>query len=81
MVANARVLTTQWGEHRLFDWWVIRNAVPGTLMMDGHNALHGALLFTPGYAYVNIGRMSAAFAHGSDILDLPGTVEAHTVSD
>jgi hypothetical protein len=81
MVANALVIATQWGEYRLFDWWVIRNAMPGSLVMDRHNALHGAVLFTLGFAYVNIGRISAVFAQVNDFLDLPNTVEAHTAAD
>ena len=81
MVASALVLTTQWGEHRLFDWWVIQNAMPGSPVMDRHNALHGALLFTLGFAYVHIGRMSAAFGQVNNFLDRPGTVEAHAAAD
>jgi len=81
MVAEALVLTTQWGEHRLFDWRVTRNAMPGSLVMDRHNALGGVLLFTLGFAYVHIGRMSAAFGQVNNVLDRPGTVEAHAAAD
>jgi hypothetical protein len=79
MVADALVLATEWGGS--FDWRVIRNMRHGTLVIGGLPALDGALVFTIGFAYVDIGRISALFAHGNNFLDLPGTVEAHTVAN
>jgi hypothetical protein len=81
MVADALVLATKWVECRSFDRRVIRNAMRDTLVIHGHSALDGALLFTLEFAYAGIDRMSTASAHVNDFLDLPGTVEAHTVAD
>ena len=80
MVADALLLATEWDEYRSFDWRVIGIAMRRSLVNDGQTGLDGALLFTLGFAYVDIGRMSAAFGHVNDFLDLPGTVEAHTVA-
>jgi hypothetical protein len=73
MVADALVLAAEWGERRSFDWWVVRNAMRATLVIDGRNGL--------GFAYVDNSHMSALFAHGNTFLDLLGTGEAHTVAD
>jgi hypothetical protein len=82
MVANALAPARERGDCRSFDWWVIRNAMGGTLQVrDGHSGLDGTHLFTLGFANMNIVRFLATFDHVNDVLDLPGSVEAHTVAD
>ena len=81
LVTDALLLGTERDDYQSFDWRVIRATVCGILAIDGHPALGGVLLFTLRATYVGIGRMSAAFAHLNDFLDLPGTAEGPAVAD
>ncbi len=81
MVVDALLPATEWDEYRLLARRAIRNAIRGTLVVDGRNALDLALLSSPGFVYVRIGRASATSAQLNDVLDSAGTVEAHAVAD
>jgi UDPglucose 6-dehydrogenase len=66
--ADAVLLATEWCEYRSLDWRAIRNAMRGTLVVDGRNALDGALLSSLGFSYVGVGRPLATSAYVNDCL-------------
>jgi UDPglucose 6-dehydrogenase len=61
--ADALLLATEWLEYRSLDWQAIRSAMRGTLVVDGRNALDGALLSSLGFDYVGIGRTLSDSVH------------------
>jgi len=80
--ADALLLATEWCEYRSIDWRAIRDAMRGTLVIDGRNALDGALLSSLGFAYVGIGRTPVASVHMNDyFLDQVQAGEPLSVAD
>ena len=76
--ADALLLATEWCEYRSIDWVAIREAMRGTLVIDGRNTLDGALLSSLGFAYVGVGRPPAASVHVHDhMLDQVHAAGAH----
>ncbi len=58
--ADAVVLVTEWPEFVGLDWAAVRDAMRGTLVVDGRNALNPAAVSAAGLVYEGIGRRSAA---------------------
>jgi UDPglucose 6-dehydrogenase len=56
--ADAVVLVTEWDEFRDLDWAAAAEAMAGTLVVDGRNALDPAVVRAAGLAYEGIGRSS-----------------------
>jgi UDPglucose 6-dehydrogenase len=54
--ADAVVLVTEWQELVDLDWWQVADAMAGTLVLDGRNALDSAMIVSAGLTYVGIGR-------------------------
>jgi len=56
--ADAVVLVTEWSEFRELDWGKVREAMAGTLLIDGRNALDAEAIRAAGLIYEGIGRTS-----------------------
>ncbi|MGH2902609.1 MAG: UDP binding domain-containing protein, partial [Solirubrobacteraceae bacterium] len=54
--ADAVVLVTEWAEFVELDWLQVAEAMRGTLVIDGRNALDAAALRGAGLMYEGIGR-------------------------
>jgi UDPglucose 6-dehydrogenase len=54
--ADAVVLVTEWDEFRNLDWRELAEAMSGTVLIDGRNALDPAAVRAAGLAYEGIGR-------------------------
>ena len=54
--ADAVVLVTEWDEFRNLDWHELADAMAGTVLIDGRNALDPAAVRAAGLAYEGIGR-------------------------
>jgi UDPglucose 6-dehydrogenase len=54
--ADAVVLVTEWGEFRELDWTAAAQAMAGTLVVDGRNALDPGTVRAAGLVYEGIGR-------------------------
>ncbi|MEO6496805.1 MAG: nucleotide sugar dehydrogenase, partial [Solirubrobacteraceae bacterium] len=58
--ADAVVLVTEWDEFSDIDWAAAAEAMAGTLVIDGRNALDPAVIAAAGLVYEGVGRMSVA---------------------
>jgi len=56
--ADAVVLVTEWGEFKELDWGEVRDAMSGSLIVDGRNALDAEAIRGAGLDYEGIGRPS-----------------------
>jgi UDPglucose 6-dehydrogenase len=56
--ADAVVLVTEWAEFKELDWAAVREAMAGTLLIDGRNALDAEAIRAAGLIYEGIGRTS-----------------------
>jgi len=56
--ADAVVLVTEWSEFKELDWGKVREAMAGTLLIDGRNALDAEAIRAAGLIYEGIGRTS-----------------------
>jgi len=54
--ADAMVLVTEWPEFRALDWHAVREAMRGTLVVDGRNALEPTAIRAAGLTYEGVGR-------------------------
>jgi UDPglucose 6-dehydrogenase len=54
--ADAVVLVTEWGEFKQMDFGAVAEAMRGTLVVDGRNALDPAAVVAAGLTYEGIGR-------------------------
>jgi UDPglucose 6-dehydrogenase len=54
--ADAVVLVTEWDEFRNLDWHELADAMAGSVLIDGRNALDPAAVRAAGLAYEGIGR-------------------------
>ena len=54
--ADAMVLVTEWPEFRALDWHAVREAMRGTLVVDGRNALEPTVIRAAGLTYEGVGR-------------------------
>jgi UDPglucose 6-dehydrogenase len=54
--ADAIVLVTEWDEFRDLDWRAVADAMAGTLVIDGRNALDPAAVRAAGLTYEGVGR-------------------------
>jgi UDPglucose 6-dehydrogenase len=54
--ADALVLVTEWDEFREMDWAEVAEAMAGTLVIDGRNALDPAAVRAAGLTYEGVGR-------------------------
>ncbi len=54
--ADAVVLVTEWPEFLVMDWAQVREAMTGTLVIDGRNALDRSMIAETGLTYDGIGR-------------------------
>jgi UDPglucose 6-dehydrogenase len=54
--ADAIVLVTEWEEFRDLDWRAVADAMTGTLVIDGRNALDPAAVRAAGLTYEGVGR-------------------------
>ncbi|MEA2303336.1 MAG: UDPglucose 6-dehydrogenase [Solirubrobacteraceae bacterium] len=54
--ADAVVLVTEWQEFRELDWAAVAEAMAGTVVVDGRNALDSAAVRDAGLTYEGIGR-------------------------
>jgi UDPglucose 6-dehydrogenase len=54
--ADAVVLVTEWDEFRSLDWAAAAEAMAGTLVIDGRNALDPDAVAAAGLTYEGIGR-------------------------
>jgi UDPglucose 6-dehydrogenase len=57
--ADAVVLVTEWDEFRAIDWSAAAEAMAGTLIIDGRNALDPVAVAAAGLAYEGVGRRAA----------------------
>ena len=58
--ADAILLATEWPEYLQLDWARIREAMRGSLVLDGRNVLHGGLLEALGFHYRSFGRLAGS---------------------
>jgi UDPglucose 6-dehydrogenase len=58
--ADAVVLVTEWAEFSELDWGTAAEAMAGTLVVDGRNALDAAAVAGAGLAYEGVGRGTLA---------------------
>jgi len=58
--ADAVVLVTEWQEFRDLDWREVANAMAGTLVVDGRNALDPDAVRSAGLEYEGVGRGTVA---------------------
>lgn len=58
--ADAVVLVTEWGEFVDLDWAQVAEAMAGTLVVDGRNALDAAAVAAAGLKYEGVGRGTLA---------------------
>lgn len=80
--ADALLLATEGRESRLLDWREIQAAMCGMLVIDGRNALDGALLCSIGFAYDSVGRPPAVSVHEiSHSRDYAAVFDAPVVTD
>jgi UDPglucose 6-dehydrogenase len=54
--ADAVVLVTEWAEFQDLDWGDVRDAMAGSLVIDGRNALDGDAIRAAGLSYAGVGR-------------------------
>jgi UDPglucose 6-dehydrogenase len=54
--AEACVLVTEWEEFLHLDWSGVREVMARPLVIDGRNALDGAMLTGLGFTYEGVGR-------------------------
>jgi UDPglucose 6-dehydrogenase len=54
--ADALVLVTEWGEFAELDWTQVRDAMAGTLVVDGRNFADRDTVLAAGLSYEGIGR-------------------------
>ncbi|MFP5327468.1 MAG: UDP binding domain-containing protein, partial [Acidimicrobiia bacterium] len=57
--ADAVVLVTEWDEFREIDWAAAAEAMAGTLVVDGRNALSPEAIAAAGLRYEGVGRASS----------------------
>jgi UDPglucose 6-dehydrogenase len=57
--ADAVVLVTEWPEFLGLDWGAVREAMNGSVVVDGRNALDPAAITAEGLEYAGIGRRAA----------------------
>jgi UDPglucose 6-dehydrogenase len=58
--ADAVVLVTEWDEFKELDWREVANAMAGTLVVDGRNALDPDAVRSAGLEYEGVGRGTVA---------------------
>ncbi len=54
--AHALLLATEWREYLHLDWAMIKQAMSGSVIVDGRNALDGRYLQGLGFQYYSFGR-------------------------
>lgn len=54
--ADAIALITEWKQFRMPDWTILRNAMPGRILVDGRNILDKEEALAAGYTYKAIGK-------------------------
>jgi len=80
--ADALLLATEWEEYYDLDWILVRESMRGKTVVDGRNALDGALLHGLGFRYQSFGRATRTNGNGAtphedgftSPLDVPGAV-------
>jgi len=60
--ADAVVLVTEWAEFKELDWSAVAEAMNGTLVIDGRNALDADAISAAGLVYEGIGRTRSGVA-------------------
>jgi UDPglucose 6-dehydrogenase len=55
--SDAVLLATEWREYLDLDWRLMRDLMPGRVVLDGRNVLDGGALASLGFTYLSIGRL------------------------
>jgi UDPglucose 6-dehydrogenase len=71
--ADAVVLVTEWQEFRDLDWAAVAEAMAGSVVIDGRNALDAAAVRAAGLIYEGIGRGEGLTRIDADGADAGGT--------